>query len=220
MEWRISVWSPVVSDALGRAAPLLRRGARVLELGYNTGMMACYMASRYQWKIVGYDVKTEKQRKASALAEHYGLSDIIDFRVCAPKDTLSIGETYDAVFLKSVLFHISDKTVYRGWLDWLHDRLADEGLLIAIENGKGGLLDVIYRRYIRRSRWTNNLLFDRWTEQCFRERFSDVSVTYFGRYSQFFAYFPSVCRKVQAIERKHFSANVDHCSIVSVLAKK
>ena len=45
---------------------------------------------------------------------------------------------YDTVFLKSVLYHISDKDNYRNWLDWLHSVVKDGGLVIAVENGRGG----------------------------------------------------------------------------------
>ena len=45
VEWRIPVWAPAVTSALDRAAAMLPSDAKVLEIGYNSGMMSCYMAA-------------------------------------------------------------------------------------------------------------------------------------------------------------------------------
>lgn len=45
VEWRTPIWVLAVSSALDRAATLLPSDARVLEIGYNSGMMSCYMAA-------------------------------------------------------------------------------------------------------------------------------------------------------------------------------
>lgn len=138
VEWRIPVWVPAVSSALDRAAAMLPSDAKVLEIGYNSGMMSCYIAAWYGWNIVGYDIADSSRIKAEATARRYELEEMTDFRVCSPDETLSIQGDYDAVFLKSVLYHISDKAVYRNWLDWLHSIVKDDGVVIAVENGKGG----------------------------------------------------------------------------------
>ncbi|MCK4527819.1 methyltransferase domain-containing protein [candidate division WOR-3 bacterium] len=138
VEWRMPIWAPAVSSALDRAAAMLPSDARVLEIGYNSGMMSCYMAAYYGWNIVGYDIADSSRIKAESTARHYGLEGMTDFRICSPDKTLSIQGDYDAVFLKSVLYHISDKAVYRNWLDWLHCIIKDGGVVIAVENGRGG----------------------------------------------------------------------------------
>jgi len=56
VEWRIPVWAPAVSSALDRAAAIVSSDAKVLEVGYNSGLMSCYMAARYGWDIVGYEI--------------------------------------------------------------------------------------------------------------------------------------------------------------------
>ena len=220
VEWRLPVWSAAVNSALERATPLLPSDARVLEVGYNTGMMSCYMASHYGWNLVGYDISELSRTKAVKIAQHYDLEKKIDFRVCSAEDTLSIEGTYDAVFLKSILYHISDKSVYRSWLDWLNSIVRDGGVVIAVENGKGGLLDKIYRKNIKKSRWANFLLFDGWAEQEFRQKFRHVDVKYFGRFSQFFTTLPKACSLMRTLENRFCPPSVENCFVASIVAQK
>jgi len=220
VEWRIPIWAPAVSSALYRAEAILPSDVKVLEIGYNTGMMSCYMAVRYWWNVVGYDVSDSKRIKAEEMARYYGLQERTDFRICSPNKTLSIQGDYDAVFLKSVLYHISDKGVYRNWLDWLHSVVKDGGLVIAVENGRGWVLDRFYRKIIKRSRWANFLLFDRWVEQEFQLRFKRVDVRCFGRFSQFFTALPKTCGLIRSLEDRFCPPSVDHCFVASIVAQK
>lgn len=220
VEWRIPIWSPAVISALDRAAAIVPSDAKVLEVGYNSGLMSCYMASHYGWKIVGYDISDSSRIKATKTAWQYALEEKIDFRVCSPDETLSIQGVYDAVFLKSVLYHISDKGVYREWLNWLHSVVKDGGVVIAVENGRGGLLDRIYRKRVKKSRWADFLLFDRWAEQEFQQRFRLVDVRYFGRFSQFFTSLPKACSLIQTLEDRVCPASADHCFVASIVAQK
>ena len=59
VEWRIPIWRPAVSNAFDRAAAMLSSDAKVLEIGYNSGMMSCYLASHYGWNIVTHIVTTQ-----------------------------------------------------------------------------------------------------------------------------------------------------------------
>jgi len=220
VEWRIPVWAPAVESGLDRAAAMLTSDAKVLEIGYNSGMMSCYMASRYGWNVVGYDIYDSAKDKAVETSRRYGLEGMTDFHICAPDETLFIKGDYDAVFLKSVLYHISDKAVYRNWLDWLHSVVKDGGVVIAVENGKGGVLDRFYRKIIKRSRWADFLLFDRWAEHEFQRRFKYLDVRYFGRFSQFFTSLPKTCRLVRSLEDRFCRPNVDHCFVASIVAQK
>lgn len=220
VEWRTPTWVPAVSSALDRAAAMLHSDAKVLEIGYNNGMMSCYMAARYGWNIVGYDIAESSRIKAEEIARHYGLQERTDFRVCSPDETLSIQGDYNAVFLKSVMYHISDKGVYRNWLDWLHSVVKDSGVVIAVENGRGGVIDKVYRKTIKRSRWADFLLFDGWAEQEFRQRFGHVDIRYFGRFSQFFASLPRVCGLIRTFENRFCPPSADHCFVASLVARK
>ena len=219
VEWRIPIWRPAVSSALDRAATMLPSDAKLLEIGYNSGMMSCYMAGCYGWNLVGYDISDSSRIKAEETARHYRL-ERTDFRVCSPDETLSVQGDYDAVFLKSVLYHISDKGVYRSWLDWLHSVVKDGGVVIAVENGKGGVIDKVYRKIIKRSRWTDFLLFDRWVEQAFQQTFRDVDVKYFGRFSQFFTALPKACRLIRMLENRFCPPSAEHCFVASIVARK
>lgn len=220
VEWRTPIWEPAVRSALDRAATLLPSDANVLEVGYNTGMMSCHLASHYGWNMVGYDISGSSRMKAVETARHHGLEGKVDFRVCLPEETLTVEGPYDAVFFKSVLYHISDKGVYRCWLDWLHSVVRDGGIVIAVENGKGGLIDRIYRKKFKKSRWADFLLFDRWTEQAFQQRFSHVDIRYFGRFAQFFTPLPKLCKIIQAVEEKCCPANAECCFVASIIAQK
>ncbi|MFX0199347.1 MAG: SAM-dependent methyltransferase [Candidatus Hodarchaeota archaeon] len=220
VEWRIPIWAPAVESAFERAAPLLPRDANVLEVGYSSGMMSCFMASHYGWHLVGYDISESIRAKAVETARRYGLQDLIDFRVCLPDKTLSLKGRYDAVFIKSFLYHISDRTIYRAWIDWLRGVVRDGGVVIVVENGKGWLLDNIYRRAIKKSRWASFLLFDRWAEQEFKQRFRRVDVRYFGRFSQFFTPLPKLCKVIRALEEKFWPANADRCFVASIIAQR
>jgi cyclopropane fatty-acyl-phospholipid synthase-like methyltransferase len=220
VEWRIPIWAPAVSNALDRAAARLPVNAKVLEIGYNSGMMSCYMAAQYRWNIVGYDISDSSRIKAENTARHYNAEQMTDFRVCSPDSTLSIKGEYDAVFLKSVLYHISDKDVYRSWLDWLRGVIKEDGVVIAVENGKGGVLDKLYRGWFKKSRWADFLLFDSWAEQEFRRTFKYVDVKYFGRFSQFFTALPKICNLVRAVENSLFPPSVEHCFVASIVAQK
>ena len=220
VEWRTPIWALVVSSALDRAAVLLPSNAKVLEIGYNSGMMSCYMAARYGWNIVGYDIADSSRIRAEATARHYELEEMTDFRVCSPDETLSIQGDYDAVFLKSVLYHISDKAVYRNWLDWLRSIVKDGGLVIAVENGRGGVIDKVYRKTIKRSRWADFLLFDGWAEQEFKQRFRHADIRYFGRFSQLFTSLPRACELIRTFEDRLCPPSADHCFVASVVARK
>lgn len=220
VEWRMPIWAPAVSSALERAASLLHSDAKVLEVGYNSGMMSCYMASHYGWNLVGYEISGSARKKAVKIAQQYGLEEKCDFYTCLPEKTLTIKGSYDAVFIKSVLYHISDRAVYKHWLDWLHSVVRDRGVIIAVENGKGGVFDRIYRKTVKKSRWASFLLFNRWTEEEFRQRFRYVDIRYFGRFSQFFTPFPKLCRAIRPVEEKFCPANTDHCFVASIVAQR
>jgi len=183
-------------------------------------MMSCYIAEHYGWNLIGYEICVSSRIKAVKNAKNYGLEKKTDFRVCSPEDTFSIEGPYDAVFLKSVLYHISEKSVYRSWLNWICSLLTEGGVLIAVENGKGGYLDRIYRKAIKKSRWASFLLFDTWTKHEFEQRFKQVEVKYFGRYSQFFSPFPRLCSVVRSVEEKLCPPNAKHCFVASVIAQR
>ena len=127
---------------------------------------------------------------------------------------------YDAVFIKSVLYHIAEREVYRRWLDWLHGVVRKDGVVIAVENGKGGAIDRFYRGIVKKSRWADFLLFDAWTEKELGLRFRSVDIEYFGRLSQFFTRIPAVCKGVQSLEKRLWAPGAGNCFVASIVAQK
>lgn len=94
------------------------------------------------------------------------------------------------------------------------------GVVIAIENGRGGWLDRIYRKYIRKVRWADFQLFSIWTEEEFCKIFGYVDIEYFGRHSEFFTKFPKICSRVQYFEQKIWPPDAEHCFVSSIVAQK
>ena len=185
VEWRPLVWEPAARWALARAEDVLRPGNTVLEVGYGSGLMSCYLAARYGVTVVGYDIDAGAQRRAGDNARRFGVDHLVDFRHCEAAATLSIDGHYDAVFVKSVLYRVPDAAQYRAWLAWIGDRLADGGAFVAVENARGSRITGLYRRlaYPPSREWAS--LFD-------DDRLGDVTAAFgrveyrcFGRYSQF-----------------------------------
>jgi tRNA A58 N-methylase Trm61 len=46
-EWRYPIWAPAISFTLKIGAKHLGPGSRILELGYNSGLMSIYLAKHY-----------------------------------------------------------------------------------------------------------------------------------------------------------------------------
>jgi cyclopropane fatty-acyl-phospholipid synthase-like methyltransferase len=220
VEWRVPVWGPAVSRALTEAGKVLPPDSRVLEIGFNTGLMSCYMAAEFGWLITGYDLQERKRARAACHAKKLGLEDRVEFRVCQPSETIALQGPYDAVFVKSVLYHIADPDVYREWLDWMYRVLRPGGLVIAVENGAGSWLDRFFRRRVSRARWSECLLFDEWSATQFRQTFDEVRIWCFGRHSHFFTEIPFLFRAVDAVERRWLPATLNHCFVAAVLASK
>jgi pseudaminic acid biosynthesis-associated methylase len=83
----------------------------IAELGCNIGMnlMALNRLSR-DYRLRGYEINEEASRRASSL----GIADIVNTTILNPL----FGETYDLVFTKGVLIHISP-----DHLDKVYDNL-------------------------------------------------------------------------------------------------
>lgn len=203
LEWRPLLWQPAAEAGLSRAALVLRPGATILEIGYASGMMSCYLASTYGAKVVGYDVRPAAQAQALHNRERFGLEDAVDFRLCSPEETLELTGQYDLVFMKSVLYHIAVPDEYRRWLRWTRSVIRPGGCFLALENGSGNALTRATRRWVLRSRYVDRCLFDEARAQDFADTFDLVEIRYFGRYSQFVESVPGLGRAVFTAEQRY-----------------
>ncbi len=219
VEWRQPVWAPAVSRALAMATEELPSESHVLELGFGSGAMACYMAARAGWRVTGFEANRATTLAATKRAEARGLADRVTFQTCAHADTLSLTGQYDGLFLKSFLFHIADRPTYLTWLSWIGSVLRPGGKLMLCENGRGGPVDRLYRRMNRRCYWRNNVLYDSWVEAQLRERFDVVGIDYFGRYAHWFSRIPIARTLAAASERILVPPDADSCFVASVVAR-
>ena len=112
-------------------------GKRVLDIGCGAGGATVDLARRHQaGQVVGIDPQPEACDAARALAERAGVADRIEIRRIVPGPLDFPDGSFDVVFSKDSIIHISDKEalardVYRilkpgGWFaasDWLisHD---------------------------------------------------------------------------------------------------
>ncbi len=99
--------------------------------------------------VVGIDIARDFEEAATAEASHRGVADRVRFLVDDGRLSSVYGEQFDVVFTKSVLVVIPDRPEY---LQRIWDVLRPGGRLVAIENGRGGLVAALLRR-ARRTPW-------------------------------------------------------------------
>ncbi|HEX2191945.1 MAG TPA: methyltransferase domain-containing protein [Acidimicrobiales bacterium] len=148
LAWRHRDWEPAARAALGEVSDRLRPGGHVLEIGYGSGLMACYLARRYGVRVTGYDIKEEARARATAAAADFGLAGQVAFHVCRPEDTTAIRGAYDVVFVRSVLATL-EPARFRAWLRWINSVLVEGGAFVALENGPGSVPVRLCRRVHR-----------------------------------------------------------------------
>jgi len=219
VEWRAPLWSSAVESGLSQAK--LPSGSRVLELGYNSGLMSCYMNMAYGWKISGVEVSSEQKHLAQLNAKQFGIESNVEFHSCRPEETKDFPGQFDGVFVKSFLYHNKRLSDYKDWIKWIHEKLNKDGVFMAIENGKGHFIDRFYRNYLMRNcTWKDNTFYDQDIEDYMRSLFSRVTVQYFGGLSQYATGFPGLCSKLIEIEKKLNITGAQNCFIAAVVCKK
>ena len=220
-EWRPHIWSHAVQWAFDGVSPFAPKGSKVLEVGFNSGMMSCYMAQKFDWEVFGHDVTTEQVVCAEELSESYGLSDKTHFFRTPPRSTFSIEGEFDVIFIKSVLFHIRDEEVYKDWLEWLRSKLRHSGRLIVVENCEGHFLDKVYRKYIQKNNsWHDCLLFNRDRLGDFQSSFRSVEYKGFGGFSQYFEMIPYLHKFTSWLDEVFFWKSVNKSFVVSLVCMK
>lgn len=217
-EWRYPIWTPAISFSLEKGSKLLRPGSRVLEIGYNSGLMSIYMAKEFGYHVDGYEVNEQQQINASKLAKRYGVEGKVNFYACPPEKTKdTVNGPYDAIFIKSFLYHNKNLKDYLAWIDWFKSLLKTGGVLMATENGQGNYLSKLYRKkFLKNCTWKENYFFDVKVEEHLKKNFSKVHSKYFGGISQFATSFPNACHFLQKFE----NPDPNNCFVASVTAVK
>ena len=172
VEWRPYLWAGPVARALEFLGDL--QGKRVLEVGGRSGRMSCLFS------LLGAETTMiEKANLSAARAEveKWGLADRVRL-IQSPDGFQEVaGETFDAIFTKSVLWCIE---LLAEMLDRFDAHLADRGKVAFVENYRGGKILLWARRQIvRRERYTwEKDYFGITPEQIplFKQRFRNVEV--------------------------------------------
>ena len=213
------LWARVVRNALPVMTELVPRGSRVLEVGYGDGLLTCFLAANLGWNVVGLDVSEEAWREARGHVRERGLAGRVDLRVCAPSETRSHTGTYDAVFIKTVLYSSGTVGEYGLWLDWILSVLRPGGYLVNFETGRANLLTQLYRK-ARGRPYANLSLYTRREEALYDARFGVTYRRYYGRLSQFVAPIPWLYAAASRIEEALAPPSAEHCFVVATIARK
>jgi SAM-dependent methyltransferase len=146
VNWRPYLWAPSVAHALKFLGDL--RGKRVLEVGGGDGRIACLFA------LLGAQVTmvdTRLRPEARTEVAKWKVENRV--RLVEADSALAgiEGESYDAVFTKSVLWFIEDLGAFLGIID---AHLAPGGKVAFVENYRGGGFVRWFRRHIvHRGKW-------------------------------------------------------------------
>ncbi len=92
---------PGVLDFLGDL-----RGKHLLEYGCGLGQVSVLLA-RSGARVTGFDLSAESVEFAGRLAERMGVAEQVRFDVCPAEDLPYEDESFDLVFGKAVLHHLS-----------------------------------------------------------------------------------------------------------------
>jgi ubiquinone/menaquinone biosynthesis C-methylase UbiE len=171
------------------------------------------MFARHGAKYVGYEISDDRVALARKTAEKAGVLELVEFRV---GDFMQLEETFDYVFVKSVLYHIWDKETYRMWLEKINSLLNKRGKFIALENGIGVSVNRWIRKKLLRRNYVDCLLYSPVVEQMFRETFAEVNVRYFYVWSHLTPC-PRLCAKLESFFVK---PNARNCFIASLICDR
>jgi len=215
----IPMWSRIILETLEPVKRLLPPGSNVIEIGYGDGKLSCFLADEYGWRITGYEISHEAQKKAIDYARKVGVDDITDFNVVKPEETWKLEGEYDAVFIKTVLYNAKTTKEYGKWLDWVCSVMKPSGIFINFENGKTNLLTQVYRR-IRKRYYTDLCMYDSEIHLLYERRFKILHVAHYGSISQFIAPFRIPYLIISTLEELFFTRNAGNSFITALVTKK
>jgi SAM-dependent methyltransferase len=85
------------------------RGKHVLVVGCGVGVTPCYLARRYDCRLIGVDLSQEMVERSRERAKRKGVAETVEFQVADARDLPFEDNTFDAVVCESVNAFIGDK---------------------------------------------------------------------------------------------------------------
>lgn len=147
-EWGGRSWERLVRIGLVDYLGGNLEGKRVLEIGARYGKMSC-LFGLLGAHVTGVDIHQEHIEAARAEARQLGVDSRVEF-FKTEGNLEGISGAFDIVFTKSVLVLVPD---LKGLLISADFLLNVGGRVVFIENGRGGPLLRLVRRFKHRGRW-------------------------------------------------------------------
>lgn len=213
------MWERIVRESLPAVHAAVPPGSKVLEVGYGDGLLSCWLAEQLGWRIVGLDANPAAAAAASDAARRHGLEGCVDFRACRPDETRSHEGSYDAVFVKTVLYSSESLADYEAWLDWILSVLRPGGILVNYETGRANRVVQTYRR-LRGRVYTDLCLYTAQVERLYDRHFEILFRKHYGGLSQFLSPAPGLYAMAAAMEERLTRRTADNCFAVSVVARR
>jgi len=89
----------------------------VLDVGCGVGVTPCYLAQRYDCRVVGVDLYEKMIERAKERARKAGVADRVEFRVADAQSLPFEDALFDAVIGESVVAFVADKeSALREWV--------------------------------------------------------------------------------------------------------
>ncbi len=148
-EWGGRAWERLVRIGMVEYLGGNFEGKRVLEIGSRYGKMSC-LFGLLGARVTGVDIHSEHVDVARAEAEYLGVESNVAFLKYGGQLSELRPRTFDIVFLKSVMFLFDD---LRTFCVELHGLLAEDGRVVFVENGLGGPLLQLARKFRHHGGW-------------------------------------------------------------------
>jgi ubiquinone/menaquinone biosynthesis C-methylase UbiE len=87
----------------------IREGKYVLDVGCGVGVTPCFIARRYNCRVVGVDILEGMVERSKERAKREGVMDRVEFRVADAQDLPFKDDLFDAVITESVTAFPEDK---------------------------------------------------------------------------------------------------------------